>query len=141
MKKKYLARIGAPFKKGEAQEYGERLEEIGKRQDLTPENIVKDGKKKTSPFNTYFEWNDTVAVKKHRLQQARELVSGIVEVVVIEGRATEQRSFFNVRNGTDTKYVTLQKAISNKTYRRQLLNNLIAHLENTTELMKMFRSQ
>ncbi len=142
-KKKYEARVGASFKKEEAQGYGERLEYIASENKgkITPSLVVEDGKNKSSPFHNYFEWNDKTASEQYRLQQARNLINHIIEVVVIEGKPSKQRSFFNVVNGGGERvYVTLNKAVTTKSYRLQLLNQLITVLENATELMKLFRS-
>ncbi len=143
MKKKYEAREGAPFKKREAQIYGERLEYIAAKNKgkVTSIAIVSDAKSGSSPFHNYFEWDDRKASDQYRLHQARVLINHIVEVVVIKGIPSKQRSFFNVSNGGGKKvYVTLRTAVTNKSYRLQLLNQLINILENGTELMKLFRS-
>ena len=142
--KKYHARTGAPFKKGLAQKYGERLTYISLKTNgkITPMDVVEDGKHKSSPFYNYFEWDDTKAAEEHRLQQARNLINHIVEVVIIEGRPSKQKSFFSVKNGKGrTVYVTIKKAVTTKNYRVQLLNQLITVMENGTELMRLFRSQ
>ncbi len=143
MTKKYEAREGSPFKKEYAQEYGERLEYIASKNKgkITPIMIIDDGRVADSPFIHYFEWNDKKASEQFRLQQARNLINHIVEVVVIEGKPSKQRSFFNVRNGQGkTVYVTLKTAVTKQSYRMQILNQLITTLENVTELMKLFRS-
>lgn len=142
-KKKYFARKGSPFKKGDAQKYGERLEYLSSQNKgkITPKIVIQDAKPKNSVFHNYFEWDETKAAKQYRLQQARNLINHIVEVVVIEGKQSKQKSFFSVKNGNNNiVYVTIKKAIATPNYRMQLLNQLITTLENITELMKMFRS-
>ena len=141
--KKYYARTGAAFKKEFAQKYGERLEQIASKNKskIKPITVVEDARSNSSPFHNYFVWDNTKAAEKYRIQQARELINHIVEVVVIEGKQSTQRSFFNVVNGGGERvYVTLNKAVTTTSYRLQLLNQLITVLENTTELMKLFRS-
>ena len=141
-KKKYYARKGSPFKKEEAQKYGERLEYLSSKNKgkITPKIVIQDARQKDSVFYNYFEWDETKAAKEYRLQQARSLINHVVEVVVIEGEQSEQRSFFSVKNG-DSKmvYVTIEKAVSTPNYRMQLLSQLITTMENATRLMKMFR--
>ncbi len=140
--KKYYARAGAPFKKGCAQKYGEELEQIAKdnKGKIQPINVVENAEDKNSILHNYFVWDDTEAAKKYRIQQARELINHVVEVVVIEGKPQTQRSFFNVVNGGGQKvYVTLQKAVTTKSYRLQLLNQLISVMKNATQLMEMFK--
>ena len=141
--KKYYARMGANFKKELAQKYGKRLETIATKNKgkIKPITVVEDARSNSSPFHNYFVWDDTKAAEKYRLQQARELINHIVEVIVIEGKPSTQRSFFNVVNGGGERvYVTLQKAVTTKSYRLQLINQLITVLQNATQLMEMFRS-
>ena len=143
MKVKYEARTGSPFKKEMAQVYGERLEYIrtNNKNKITPVTIVTDAKSKSSPLHNYFEWNDRKASEEYRLQQARSLINHIVQLVVIEGVQSTQKSYFSVTNGGGKRvYVTLQKAATTKIYRIQLLNQLITVMQNATELMKLFRS-
>lgn len=143
MKKKYEARVGSPFKKREAQKYGERLEYLGSKNKgkLTPELVVNDARNKSSPFYDYFEWDDRKASIEHRLQQARNLINHIIEVVVIEGRPSRQRSFFSVSNGQGNKvYVNIRAAITKQSYRQQLLKQALTTSENLSELIRLFMS-
>ena len=142
-KKQYFARAGSPFKKGEAQRYGERLDYLTSknRGRITPEMVIEEAKLKSSVFHNYFEWDNTEAAEQYRIQQARNLINHIVEIVVIEGKQSKQRSFFSIKNGGGNKaYVTIKTAVTKPNYRVQLLNQLISTMENATELMKMFRS-
>ncbi len=142
-KKQYYPRAGSPFKKGEAQIYGERLDYLASKNNgkVTPDMVIEDAQQKKSVFHTYFQWDDTEAAEQYRIQQARNLINHIVEVVVIEGKQSKQRSFFSIKNGGGNKaYVTIKIAVSKPNYRVQLLNQLISTMENAAELMKMFRS-
>ncbi len=144
MKKiEYYARAGAPFKKEKAQIYGERLEEISSKNKgkITPTLVIDDAKNIKSPFHDYFEWNNDKASEQYRLHQARSLINHVVEVVVIEGKPSKQRSFFAVTNGNSQKvYVTIKKAVTTPNYRIQILNQLITTLKNATNLMELFKS-
>jgi len=140
--KKYEAREGAPFKKEVAQKYGDRLDYIlsQNKGKITPSKVVDDATHSSSPFHDYFEWDNKKASNEYRLHQARQLINHLIEVVVIEGVQSKQKSFFSVTNGGGKKvYVTLKTAISNISYRDQLLGRLISTMENATELMKMFK--
>lgn len=140
---KYKAKKGAPFTNKQAQEFGERIEEIsnGLKRGVQPIDLIEDGSDVESPFHTYFEWDNEKAGHKHRLHQARHVLNSIVETVLIEGVEHERNSFFNV---VDVKtqeniYVTLKQAIENTDYRKELLKKLIKQLENVTLTMKMFK--
>jgi len=140
--KKYEAREGAPFKKEVAQAYGDRLDYIASQNKgkITPSRVVDDATQSTSPFHDYFEWDNKKASDEYRLHQARMLINHIVELVVIEGVQSKQKSYFSVRNGGGKLvYVNLKTAVTKTSYRDQLLGRLISTMENATELMKMFK--
>lgn len=123
------------------QVYGQELENIKKRRKtLTAKVIVEEAKTIDNPLHDYFDWNNNVAGEKWRLQQARNLIGNIVETVIVEGKATLQRSFFNVSDrANEAVYVTIAEVKSNNNYRLKILSDIINHLENTTTLMKMFK--
>lgn len=55
-----------------------------KHKELTPEMVVAAAAAKSSPLHKFFEWNDSEAAKKYRLQQARQLILATKFVVVLE---------------------------------------------------------
>jgi hypothetical protein len=141
--KKFKARTGSPFKEEDAQQVGEAIESIKEREGkLNPELIVKYAKKKDNFLNKYFEWDDSVASEKWRLQQARNITSHVVEVIVIREKEVETRSFFSITNEEgNNEYVTREEAISVKSYREQLLDDMEKTMENLLVLIKIFRQQ
>ena len=93
-----------------AQAVGEFLETLRKTHggDLSPADVVEAARDKKSPVHSYFEWDDSIAAEKWRIEQARQLIIAVevtwkepegpreVEVKVHSGPA-----FVNVeRNGT-----------------------------------------
>ena len=54
-------------------------EEIGEDA-VTPEEVVKKAQKKNSELHKLFEWDDTVAAHKYRLEQARLVIRMLVVV-------------------------------------------------------------
>jgi len=50
MKQKYEAAEGSNFNKKDVQKYGERLEYLSSKGNLTPAMVVNDGGKISSPF-------------------------------------------------------------------------------------------
>jgi len=139
--KKYKAKKGAGFNDDDAQVIGQTIEDLrDSKGHITPIEIVENAKNKKSPIHNFFEWEESKAAEQYRLQQARNLVNHIVEIVVIQGEEIEQRSFFSVNVENNGKvYVTLKDAIENEDYREQLLNKAITQLENLTITMKMFK--
>ena len=72
---------------GEAkkQQIVERLARLEAKGSLTPDNVLKDARKETSPLHGEFEWDDSIAGHKYRLEQARSLIAG--HKVYIERRS------------------------------------------------------
>ena len=136
---KYYARDNR-FSKKDAQIYGEELDRIRKQNKgkLRPVDVVKEAKNKNSPLHNYFEWNDKKAGELYRLGQARQIISHICEVVIVEGDAIQQRSFHSVTSQKEKCYVNLESVFSNSNYRHQLLERLKTELENATTTIKMF---
>jgi hypothetical protein len=142
MAKKYTA--NSKISKEKAQIYGERIEFLMKINNgkITPSTVVEDARFQSSPLHNFFEWDDREASQKYRLQQARNLLECVLEVVVINDVKTEQRSFFNVKNvQKESIYVTIQTAVRTPSYRKQILERLISTLENATNLMKLFKEE
>jgi hypothetical protein len=107
---------------------------------LTASIVVKEAKNDKSPLHKCFDWDNKSAAQKWRLSQARNLIDSVTEVVIIDGKHTKQRSFYNVKTPSqDRIWVTLTEATKKTSYRKQLLDKIITHLENTTYLMKMFQ--
>ena len=141
MKKKFKAGKGSPFKKKDAQKIGEELEDIKSKENLTPVSVVKRAKNKKSVLHKLFEWDDSEAAKQYRLRQASQIVSHVIEVVVIQGEQVEEKGYFNVvAKGGENVYVSLTEAIKVPSYKKQLLKDMETHMENLLRLIKLFSS-
>jgi hypothetical protein len=87
----------------DAQAIGERLMEITEENSgrLRPDDVVEDARDPRSPMHPHFEWDNTVAADKYRLNQARE----IIRIIVREDDEGEddqpRRAFINVNSGDD----------------------------------------
>jgi hypothetical protein len=68
---------------------------------LLPSTVVAAAKSKTSPLHKYFTWDNNVAAKEYRLQQARQLISITVEYIGSENHGREQRVFVSLRQDRD----------------------------------------
>ena len=146
-KKIYHARKNGILKDSEAKVVGEILNGLRNEEGhLKTEVVVMSAKDKKSPLHNYFEWNDDLSAHKFRLNQARNLISSVVEHVIIQEKIQPQRSFHSINTvkGEDGEsegkvYVTIQDAIENEDYRKQLLNRIITSLENLATTMRMFK--
>jgi len=140
----YKARSGAPFKQDEAQELGEALDSIKDKcnGEFKIDIVLKEAKKLSNPLHNHLEWDDTKCGIEYRIQQLRNITNHIVEEIIVDGTPVEQRSFLSVINDEgENVYVSRETAIENVDYRKQLLDRMIATLENLTVTMKLFRQQ
>src|SRR5690348_15271357 len=60
---------------------------------LTPDNVINEAEKKSSPLHPFFEWDDTKAANKFRLQQARSLISDFEITVKINRTEIKVQEF------------------------------------------------
>jgi len=137
----YVARRGSNIPEEKAQIFGERIAEMidKKKGKITTMDLLKDAELENSVFHNYFEWDNNKAATEYRLIQARHLLGGLTQVVVIESEEKEQRSFFNIREKEEQFYVTINTAVKTDSYRRQLISQIIGQMEKSTLLLKMFR--
>ena len=141
MKKKFKARTGSPFKQEDAQKVGEELDKIKSKENLTPESVVGVAKNKKSVLHKYFEWDNDEAAEKWRLQQARNIVNHIIEIVVIRGKEEETKAFFAVvTQEKENVYVGRAEAMKVPSYRKQLLGQMENTLQNLLNLIRLFSS-
>jgi hypothetical protein len=78
------------------QAIGEGLEALAK--DITtisPEQLIEAAKPKKSVFHDAFEWNDTVAAHRFRIEQARSLLASIGTITYEEDEPEQE--FFSVK--------------------------------------------
>jgi hypothetical protein len=138
---KYQPRKGSHINKKDAVIIGKRIEDLTKmyQGEITADVLVDDARPVKSPLHKYFDWDNSTAAEKWRLQQARVLMGSIVEVTYIKGDKKESRSFYNVTNKQGKPvYVTLSTVSKNKPYITELLENAqerIVELNSVIELL------
>lgn len=145
--KKYSYRNGALNRGVSAQTVGEVLDEIEERGDeITPETFLDASRSEDSPTHKIFTWDDSIAAEKYRLHEAKSIINSLVvhivpmeqevsevDVEVIE--ETKASAFVNVnpkRFGVKAHYVPVETAMSNETFRNQVLENALAELNSFT---------
>lgn len=97
---------------------------------LRAEDVVAAAEPEESPLHNSFEWNDTIAARRYRLRQARELIRVTVEVIPQTG--TEQRVFVSLNPDREEEgggYRILTKVMSDADRRKQLLEDALCELE------------
>jgi len=93
----YKAAPGARITNTDARVLGETIKKLGPG--LTPEDLLKEARKKRSAIHDLFEWDDQVAAEAFRLEQARYYLRSVWEVPVDrDGRETGEgaRAFYAV---------------------------------------------
>lgn len=131
-----------------AQAVGEELERIrtrhrGKLRNL---DVIEEARDKRSALHKYFDWDDTSAAAKWRLEQAGLLIRSIEVVVeVAKGKARDLRAFVSVKRQGDRSYTSLADAMSDDDLRAQVLSDALRELQswrerysNLSELAKLF---
>jgi len=90
---KYRFRQNSPYKNKDAKTVGHYLNEKFPDNNVTPTAVVELAKVSTSPLHEFFDWDDKTAAEKHRLHQARQLISALyVEL----DNGTQIRAYENV---------------------------------------------
>lgn len=142
MKIVYKARVGASFNDKQAKVIGVEVERIkNKKGYIKPEFLVFNARSTIHPLHTFFEWNNTKAGEQYRLHQARHLINHIVEIIVVNKKGTEVRSFHSVTcKDLGKVYVTISDALKTQDYRNQLLNKSLVALDNLRNLVELMKT-
>ncbi len=122
----------------DAQRVGLQLEAIKEKNGgmLTPEAVVTHARAATSALHAYFEWDDSVAAAKHRLEQSRYLIRHLVvrEVETPQLAHKPIRAFVHVEkrdaDGREKSgYLGVREALSDHEIRAQLLRRALSELK------------
>jgi len=122
--------------KADAEKVANEINKI--RGNKTPEKLVNyaDAYPK-SALHQCFEWNDTKAAQKHRLEQARHIL-GCLVIVKTEYDPKEKqeikvstfKAFENVQTGETREYVPTMVALKTPEYREQVFRRIRQGIDN-----------
>ena len=116
----------------DAQLVGEELEQIERNSTITPEHVVEYAERnKDSELYKCFEWDDSEAAKKWRLQQARLVICSISLEIKEEPRKV-QRVYVNIKD-KDTEertFKSINEVLKNDEEYQQLVDKAKKELEN-----------
>lgn len=99
---KYTYRPGHKITKLSPQIVGETLEAIRKKRGkLETETVLQEAQPEDSPIHPAFEWNDAIAAKEHRKEQARKLIRSIQ--VIISEQTEPIPLYIHVTTGNNRK--------------------------------------
>jgi len=109
------------------------LEDLSVDGKLTPKEVVEAARNPKHPLHSQFDWDNTVAGEKWRIQQARLLINQVEVVISVDGEETTRNKYVNVElaNGENgnRSYITVEKALSKECYRQQVLDTALAEAE------------
>jgi len=109
---------------------GEALEKLRKQHEgrLNPAVVVEAARDKDSPLHDQFDWDDTVAAEKWRLEQAGYLLRVIVYVRDDMPDARPVRAFVSIREDNKETYTSVTVAMSDPVLRAQVLQQALSEL-------------
>lgn len=111
--KEYKWRIESFAKKVDVNDVIIEFEQIKQKSGkLTPETVVQNAKNKKSILHELFEWDNTIAGEKYRLQQARTIINNVEVVTVSNGEQIEIPNYEIVTTDEGREY----KSIDTLTY-------------------------
>ena len=136
----------------DAQIAGETIEalksELGKDY-IEAEDLLNASRAENAPLHSCFEWDDTIAAEKYRLNQAGDIIRNItVKIVDSSEKPQVVRAFVNVKPRNEKgEFVSIQTAMIKDEYRDQVLRNALNELQNFkrkyqsyTELRAVFKA-
>lgn len=92
---------------------------------LTPVQVVREAESPDSPLHSHFEWDDSAAGPRWRIEQARQLIRSCrIVVETTPDRVVQVRSFLNV---PDVGYAPVEVALGES--RDVVLGQLIRELQ------------
>lgn len=78
------------------------LNQIQRRAGLvSPQLVVSEARKPSSPLNKYFEWDDSLAAEKFREVQAGRLIRSVYVISSDAPNSPAVRAFVNIKESTD----------------------------------------
>jgi len=84
---------------------------------ILPAQVVEAARDADSPLHDHFEWDDTDAAEKYRIDQARYLLR--VTVLVLPGTVKQTHAFVSL--STETGYRSMNDVVVNVKHRNQLV--------------------
>ena len=120
----YTYTFAGGFKQEYAQTVGELCEKLEASDGgLTPQTLLDASRDESSPTHALFEWDDTKAAEKWRLEQASSLIRNIriVRTDDTEERKALKDKGFVVTPGRQSAYVSLDTALHRENYRAYLI--------------------
>ena len=115
----------------DANKVGEIVEKIEKEKGkVTHQDLVDVARPKKSAIHGLFEWDDSKAAEKYRLDQARQILHNLT---IVRENKEPIRAYVNIVKSTGIKnighYANIQSAMENEQSREVVLANALAELQ------------
>lgn len=130
---RYVFKEGPVIIKGakdaDPQKVGEAIAAVvvASKTEFHPKLVVDSARDENSPLHPHFDWDDTVAAEKWRVEQARDLIRCIV---ADDGSKNEPtRAFLSIADTSGTSYRTVQEVRSSADLQQRLLAGAERDLE------------
>ncbi len=94
--------------------------------------MVEEARRVASPLHSRFEWDDSAAAEKWRIEQAGQLIRVSVQYLTVNGETTSVRAFVSLRSDRTEDgggYRQTVSVLSDDAYREQLLDDALAELK------------
>lgn len=135
IEKTYERADGAPISDEDAIKIGREIDKIAaKNGAATPEDLLKSASKKSSPIHDLFDWDDTEAAHKWRIDQARHFIQWVRIRVTIPAQDGEQktakvRAYSSVKDESGQRgYRSTTECLGNESLRAQVLARALSEL-------------
>jgi len=116
----------------DANDVGKELEDIEKKEGVTPENVVEHAKNEETTLNKMFEWDNEIAGEKYRIQQARDILRNIsVEYIKKDNTKTQIRAYVKTTQKHNDEYRSIKSVVSDEEQYALLLNQAYKELNST----------
>lgn len=125
------------YKDIDANDVGKELKKIEQTSGITKENVLEYAKDEKTTLNKMFEWDDSIAGEKYRLEQAKHIIGNIhVEYIQDEkkegkSQKTIIRAFVKTKNSKNEEYKNIKSVISDAEQYALLLNQAYKELNST----------
>ncbi len=95
---------------------GKHFEKVEKKYgELNSKNVLESARPTKSPIHSLFEWNDTQAAEKYRLEQASKLIVNLsVEVQTEDKKPLICRAFVNVSEKKSGSFINIESAFKSE---------------------------
>lgn len=114
---------------------GKVMEEIEARDgEVTKEAFLEASRPEDSPTHKCFEWDDSVAAEKYRLNQAYHVILDLEVTVAEDTSGSRTPAYVNVIQKTSSesaKYKSIDIAMSDDEMRMNVIRNALSEFEKT----------